>query len=351
MNTASLPEPPQYTTREKLEAALGLVVSSLPNGLARVLAGKPTVVEGRTLDPHAQLLLRLSERVKTKRSEVPLEVARRGMDVTASQLSQTRRPAVDVETTTLAGRGARIYRARDQRSRAGIVYFHGGGFMLGSPNSHDYPCRLLAEKMGATVFSVDYRLAPEHPFPAAVDDATAATLEVGRRAEELGLEADKIVVSGDSAGGCLAIIAALEADDAGCKLAAVLTVYPGVDFTMSMPSLQTLGRSFFLERDDILFYRKNYLQGADEKHPRASPFFRTDLQRMPPTVLVTAGFDPLRDEGDRFAGMLGEAGVEVSHLSFPELFHGFWNTSALPAAKRAFDLTIEALKERLAQSK
>lgn len=341
--------PPSPSMRERIETLLGRGLAALPAPVARRLAGEARVIEGRTLDPHVQLLLEIHARVKNKNFEVPLAQARRAMEVTANQLSEARAHAVSTEDRVIGGRPARVYRSSSLgQPTTGLVYFHGGGFVMGSPHSHDAPCRRMAERLQGIVISIDYRLAPEHPFPAAADDATATALAVLRNASEFGIDPHRVVLGGDSAGGGLSIVASLEAFDAGLRPAATLAIYPAVDFTMSMPSHETLGKGFFLEHEDILFYRRNYLQGADEKHPRASPYFRTDLQRMPPTVVVTAGFDPLRDEGDRFADKLADAGVRVQHLSFPEMFHGFWNTSAIPGARRAFDLTMDALEHLLA---
>ena len=344
--------PPRPRLRERVETELARTLARLPDPVARSLAGPPVHREGRTLDARVQLLLRARSMVsKRGSSQMSVTEARRELDLSANQLAERPRAPVAVEDAEVAGRPARVYRPTtgddDGPTPPGLVWFHGGGFVVGSLDSHDGPCRAMARALGATVVSVDYRLAPEHPFPAAADDATAALREILGSGAALGVDPARVAVGGDSAGGNLALVASQDTREDARRPRATFAVYPAVDFTMSLPSHTTLGRGFFLESEDIRFYRRTYLNGVDPTHPRASPWFLPDLAGLPPTVMVTAGFDPLRDEGDGFADMLRAAGVAVDHRSFPSLFHGFWNTPLLPAARAAIDESLTLLRARL----
>jgi acetyl esterase len=168
------------------------------------------------------------------------------------------------------------------------------------------------------------------------------------RAAAFDVDATRIAVGGDSAGGNLAAVLAFDVRGDATTPCAQLLVYPAVDFTMSFPSHETLGKGFFLEDAHIRYYRATYLAGADMRDPRASPWFRDDLSGLPPAVVVTAGFDPLRDEGDAYGERLKAAGGEVSSFSPPDLFHGFWNCAGcLPRARAAIEEALAALRPRL----
>ena len=214
-----------------------------------------------------------------------------------------------------------------------IVFFHGGGFVLGDLDTHDNQCRALCREAEAVVLSVDYRLAPEHPFPAAPEDCFAATRWAAEHVDELGGDAGRIAVAGDSAGGNLAAVTALMARDAGGPaLAAQLLIYPGTDFVGGYPSETENAEGFFLTRADMEWFREQYVAGADPTDPRLSPVHAPDLAGLPPAVVVTAEFDPLRDQGDAYARALEEAGVHVIKRSYGGLIHGFFDLGALSPA-------------------
>ncbi len=220
----------------------------------------------------------------------------------------------------------RLYASGHGGLRPALVYFHGGGFVFGNLDSHDAVCRALAKESGAMVISVDYRLAPEHKFPAAVDDAYAATVWVAANAEKLGIDARRIAVGGDSAGGNLATVVAMRCRDAGGPtLAAQVLIYPVTDVSsFETGSHRELGEGYFLTRAGMEWFTGHYLASADQKrHPEASPLLAPNLSGLPPALVITAEFDPLRDEGEAYAQRLKQAGVPVTATRYPGMIHGF----------------------------
>ncbi len=213
----------------------------------------------------------------------------------------------------------------------GLVFFHGGGWVIGDLDTHDVVCRSLADEGGIVVISVDYRLAPEHKFPAAVDDAIAATTWIAAHAGEAGIDGARLVVGGDSAGGNLAAVVAISARDGdGPAIAGQLLIYPATDFAMTHPSHREPETSILLTHSVIRWFRDHYLNDAADVHDwRASPARAPTLNGLPPAYVLTAGADPLRDEGDEYAGRLKQAGVAVTHRTFPGQFHGFFTMGKL----------------------
>jgi len=207
-----------------------------------------------------------------------------------------------------------------------LVYFHGGGWTIGDLDTHDVLCRQLAQAAGAAVVSVDYRLGPEHRFPAAVDDCVAATRWVREQAAALGVDASRLAVGGDSAGGNLAAVVCLALREAGEPLPAFqLLIYPATDMRAVAPSHESNGRGYLLTRDSIAYYTGHYL-GEDvalRSDWRASPLLASDHRGLPPALVLTAGFDPLRDEGLQYANALSAAGVPAQYLCFERQIHGF----------------------------
>jgi acetyl esterase len=206
-----------------------------------------------------------------------------------------------------------------------LVYFHGGGWVIGDLDTYDVLCRQLTAEAGVSVVSVDYRLAPEHKFPAAVDDAWAATRWVVAHGAELGVDAGRLAVGGDSAGGNLAAAVALLArDHAGPAIALQALVYPVTDGKMDTRSYEEFSEGFLLTRETMRWFFAQYLNGeADAADWRVSPLRAPSLSGLPPALVVTAGFDPLRDEGEAYAARLREAGVRVDAVSYGGMIHGF----------------------------
>ncbi len=230
---------------------------------------------------------------------------------------------------------ARIYTPKSLRKSNGLapclVFFHGGGWVIGDLDSHDVVCRKLAHEAEMLVVSVDYRLAPEHKFPAAVDDAIAATKWVAANAKPLGIDTAQILVGGDSAGGNLAAVVALAARDGdGPKLAGQVLIYPATDFAMSHPSHTEPETSILLTHSVIKWFCNHYLNGAaDIDQWKASPARARTLAGLPPSYVLTAGADPLRDEGAEYAARLKQAGVPMTYRHFPGQFHGFFTMGKL----------------------
>jgi acetyl esterase len=212
-----------------------------------------------------------------------------------------------------------------------LVFFHGGGWVIGNLDSHDVVCRKLADEGQLIVISVDYRLAPEHKFPAAVDDAVAATTWIAGNAKGLGIDASRLMIGGDSAGGNLAAVVAISArDDNGPAIAGQVLIYPAVDLAMKHPSHREPETSVLLTHTVIKWFSAHYLNSAaDDNDWRASPARATTLAGLPPAYVLTAGADPLRDEGDEYAERLKAAGVAVTYRHFPGQFHGFFTMGKL----------------------
>ena len=236
---------------------------------------------------------------------------------------------------------ARVYRPAGSGPHPTIVLFHGGGWVIGDLDTHDAMARSLCRDCEAVVVSVAYRLAPEAPFPAAVDDAEAATRWVAERLPELG-GSDRLAVAGDSAGGNLAAVVAQRLRDSdGPRLCGQLLVYPAVDVTGDYASRWENAEGYFLDLPTMAWFLDHYAADAAlHEDPRISPLRHTDLSGLPPAVVVTAEFDPLRDEGEAYAAALDEAGVEVEVRRFDGMIHGFFDMGAFsPGAQAAVDET------------
>ena len=233
-----------------------------------------------------------------------------------------------------------------------LVYFHGGGWVIGSVDTHDGTVRAVAEGSGVTVVSVDYRLAPEHPFPAAIDDALAAIRWVADHAAELDVDPGRMALGGDSAGGNLAAIAAQELAAAdGPTPRFQLLIYPVTDGTMAHPSIDENAEGYFLTKTTMNWFWQQYVGDGDRTGPRVSPNHAPDdvLAAAPPALVITAEYDPLRDEGEAYAARLSAAGVDVTATRYDGMIHGFFSLRDLiPEGKAAVDQACEALRAALA---
>jgi acetyl esterase len=273
-------------------------------------------------------------------SDVPTaRAALRGMSL-ANLDPSTVEQVPSVENATIASSiPVRIYRREPGQSTPTVVYYHGGGFVLGDLDTHDGICRKLSNDVDAVVVSVDYRLAPEHPFPAAVDDAYAALTWVVEHIDDLGGDPDRVVVAGDSAGATLAAVSAQRATAEDIPLAAQLLAYPAADGAGDYPSMAENAEGYFLTKADIDWFFAHYVgdaarddSGALLTDVRAAPLRAESLAGLPPAIVATAEFDPLRDEGNAYAEALAAAGVHVDHRQFAGLIHGFYGMGAGSAA-------------------
>jgi acetyl esterase len=229
-----------------------------------------------------------------------------------------------------------------------LIYLHGGGWTIGDLETHDTLCRELANRTPCAVVAVDYRMGPEHKFPAALDDCVAATRWVAGQAADLGIDTARIAVGGDSAGGNLATVVALTLrDGGGPSLRFQLLVYPATDQFLDTPSHVAFADNYLLTHDNILYFRANYLRGPEDYGDwRASPLKAADLSRLPPTLIITAGFDPLRDEGKAYAEALATAGVPVTYTCYDGMIHGFFMMGGImEAANQAVREAAAALAQ------
>jgi acetyl esterase len=248
---------------------------------------------------------------------------------------------------------ARVYASGPGGLLPGLVYFHGGGFVFGNLDTHDAVCRSLAKESGAAVISVDYRLAPEHKFPAAVEDAHAATLWIAANAASLGIDCQSIAVGGDSAGGNLATVVAIRCRDAGGPpLSAQVLIYPCTDLSsFETDSHRQFGEAYFLTRAAMEWFTGHYLPSPNfVRHPEASPMLAADLGGLPPALVITAEFDPLRDEGEDYARKMERAGVRVTVSRYPGMIHAFVSMrGVLAGGRRAISEAAEFLRTATAR--
>jgi acetyl esterase len=310
------------------------VMPRIPDRLKRILLGGRRVsIDGNTLDTTLQFML-----AAQRAAGLGGLVASTDVDDTRAhlrRLSAHLRSGVQADTRDIRIPGpdgssihARHYRSAGNQPAPLLVFFHGGGFVIGDLESHDELCRLICRDAGVHVVSVDYRLAPEHPAPAAVEDCYAAYRWCVSTAADLGADPARIAVGGDSAGGNLAAVVCrlARADDAPAPVLQLL-IYPVTDFVSDTRSKVLFADGFFLSQADIDWFRDRYLSGSALAlaDPRVSPLLADDLSGLPPALVLTGGFDPLRDEGTAYADALAAAGVPVDHRRYGSLVHGFVN--------------------------
>ena len=275
-------------------------------------------------------------------TEVSPDEGRRNFDRMRRATAGARVEVGAVEDLILPGPGgdlrARLYVPVGDGARPtpGLVFFHGGGWVFGDLESHDGACRTLCREADIRVVAIDYRLAPEHRFPAAADDAIAATAWVAAHAARLGIDPGRLAVGGDSAGGNLAAVAALHARAHGPALRSQVLIYPVTDRRTDTPSYEENARGFMLERDGMRWFFDQYARtDADRDDARLAPLRAASFAGLPPALVVTAGFDPLRDDGTSYARALTEAGTPVVLMENPGLIHGFIGLAAVSAAAAA----------------
>jgi acetyl esterase len=350
------------TPVQRLGHGVARALAALPPAIQVRLSGRqPVCIDGETLSPQMQLMLALLER----RDERPLDT----MTPTDARRERRRLAAV------CAGKPVPIGSVHDLEIDAGVplrarhyapsegggphpllVFFHGGGFVFGDLDTHDGICRLLCRHAGVHVLAVDYRLASEHPFPAAVEDARGALRWAAGHAHELGADPSRLGVSGDSAGGNLAaVVSQLAARDGGPAPLLQLLIYPATDCTRRRRSRELFGEGLFLTEAHMDWFEASYLGSvgdANAHDQRASPLLAQDLSGLAPALVVTAGLDPLRDEGEDYAHALRAAGTPVVLRRFPGFIHGFISAAGISRACR--DAVIEiagATRAMLASSR
>ena len=308
------------------------VLPVVPDAAKRLMA-RAVTIDGNTLDPTLQLALttlKLSgEADLTARDDV--EYSRQRIRRMASTIDRNPLPVGDVTALSIPGPAgpipARHYRPPNDEIRPLLIYLHGGGWVVGDLDSHDNVCRYLCRNAGIHVLSVDYRLAPEHPAPAAVDDCYAAYRWALEHGDELGTQPGVVAVGGDSAGGNLSTVISRLGRDDGVPPALQLLLYPVTDQRGATKSRALFASGFFLTAHDLVWCREQYVGTSklDVTDPLVSPLLADDLAGLPRALVITAGFDVLRDEGDAYATALRDAGVTVDHRQMPTLIHAFCN--------------------------
>jgi acetyl esterase len=334
--------------RARTESVLVRALAGLPHGLLRSMLGRPVVIDGQELHVEAQLGLKLLQLGGSPALEtLSVPEARAQVVADARAFEGPKRKISRVEEVSVNGAsgslGARLYVPGDVRRDHGLlVYFHGGGFVVCDLETHDNTCRFLAQHAGAAVLSVDYRRAPESPFPAAIEDALAAFRFAQDNATEFGADPARVAVGGDSAGGNLAAgVACLAADNGGRAPAFQLLFYPWLDLSRKRVSYDLFGDGFYLTEAELDWYRGHYVTGpADVLDPRCSPLLISDLAGVAPAYIATAGFDPLRNEGEEYAARLRSAGVPVALRRHRGLIHAFVNAIGIGNIGR--DALLEA---------
>ena len=305
---------------QRLQAALGPILASLPDAVLRRLAGKPIVVDGQQLAPDMQLVVKaLAKRPMT----APNAAALRKQQRIGAQIANG--PLIDVHAVRdldVEGLPARHYHPGGLAPL--VMFLHGGGFVFGDLETHDRLCRMLCKHAGVHVLAIEYRLAPEHPFPAGADDAERAWQWVSAHAEGLGADPARLAVAGDSAGGNLSTIVAQRFAGTALAPKAQLLLYPTVDYKSDHPSKSLFADGFFLTREAMAWFDEQYAQaGGNLADPRHAPGTANHLANQPPAIIVTAGFDPLRDEAEIYGEALRRAGSQVIVRRFSGLIHGF----------------------------
>jgi acetyl esterase len=298
-------------------------------------------VQAVPLDPQLQAM-----RDQRERDNVPPLYAMSLADARAADLASIRagggepEPVDEVDDVSMAGPGGelrlRVYRPAIRRPLPALLYFFGGGWVLGTIDTADGVCRSLANSCGALVVVPGYRLAPEHPFPAAIDDCYAAVRWVAEHADEIGADPARLAVGGDSAGGNLAAGVALRARADGPALVGQLLVYPNTDQLADDESMRAADDPFLFNRRSVAWYRDHYLaDSADAASPLASPLRAESLAGLPPALVITAEYDPLRDQGEAYARRLADEGVQAELSRYPGMAHGFFTMAGSVDASRA----------------
>ncbi|MES1990010.1 MAG: alpha/beta hydrolase [Pseudomonadota bacterium] len=310
-----------------------------------------------TLDPQVKALLEgMAANPGPRIMDLPVVDGRAMYRGIAATFDLQGVPIGAVEDRTIAGPAGeialRIYTpvAAGSGALPVLVYFHGGGWVIGDLETHDALARTLANEAGCKVVAVDYRLAPEHVFPAAVDDCYAALKWVAANGASIGVDVTRLAVGGDSAGGNLAaVIAQMAKAEKGPQISFQLLIYPVTDTNVDTGSYTANASGYFLERDGMIWFFNHYLKNVDRNDPRIAPLKAKSLAGLPKAYVVTAGFDPLRDEGRAYADALKAAGVPTVHVNYDGMIHGFFNLQgAFDVAKVAVKTAAKALKEALA---
>jgi acetyl esterase len=302
------------------------------------------------LDPQLAELLRIAEEAGGPPvGALPPDEARAGYAVVAAAQFGPVDEVFAVEDRDADGVPVRLYRpVETTETSAALVYFHGGGWVIGNVDTHDGMTRAFARRAGVVVVSVDYRLAPEHPYPAAVEDAWASASWVLAHARDLGIDAGRVAVGGDSAGGTLAAVVARRGRDAGTPFAAQLLLYPVISSLADSASYELFATGYGLTAEGMRWYWRQYISDRDGgEDPEISPLALAEAKGLPPAIVITAEADVLRDEGEAYAALLAESGVEIEQRRYPGMIHGFLR---MPGVVDSAGTALDEVSASLARS-
>ncbi len=336
--------------------ALDLSHTAMSEGDAlRFLDGHRIRMGSRTMDPKAQIVGEFVKSIRVPGFFPPLPELRQQLRVMVSLMDEPAPALPRVEDIRIPGPAgeipARVYSSSAAKTpQPAVAYFHGGGWVQGDLETHHGLCARLAKHAGVLVVAVDYRLAPEHKFPAAVEDCLAAYRWLRAKGRDVGADTDRVAVAGDSAGGNLSAVVSQLAASGGTPVPTCqVLIYPAVDFSLETDSHRELADGHVIPRDRILWYTEQYLKSeADKTDLRASPLRAPSLKGQPPAMIVTGGFDPLRDEGRAYGDRLRQAGVDVVYREYPGQIHAFVSlTKAIPQGMACTLEIAEFLRQRL----
>jgi len=321
----------------------------------RLLDGHRIKMGDRTMDPKAQIVGEFVKSIRVPGYYPPLPELRQQLRVMVSLMDEPAPALARIEDIRIPGPAgeipARVYSASAATTPLpAVVYFHGGGWVQGDLETHHGLCARLAKHAGVLVVAVDYRLAPEHKFPAAVDDCLAAYRWARAKGRDVGADPARVAVAGDSAGGNLSATVSQLAESEGSPVPTCqVLIYPAVDFSLDTASHREMVEGHVIPRERVVWYMQQYLRNdADKTDLRASPLRASSLKGQPPALIVTAGFDPLRDEGRAYGDRLREAGVDVVYREYPGQIHAFVSlTKAIPQGMAATLEVAEYLRRRL----
>src|SRR6266403_5806048 len=321
----------------------------------RFLDGHRIRMGSRTMDPKAQIVGEFVKSIRVPGYYPPLPELRQQLRVMVTLMDEPAPELARVEDIRIPGPAgeipARVYSSSAAKTpQPAVAYFHGGGWVQGDLETHHGLCARLAKHAGVLVVAVDYRLAPEYKFPAAVEDCLAAYRWLRTRGRDVGADPARVAVAGDSAGGNLSAVVSQLAAAGGTPVPTCqVLIYPAVDFALETASHRELADGHVIPRDRSVWYGEQYLKSeADKADLRASPMRASSLAGQPPALIVTAGFDPLRDEGRAYGDRLREAGVDVVHREYPGQIHAFISlTKAIPQGMACTLEIAQYLRQRL----
>ncbi|HEY3065660.1 MAG TPA: alpha/beta hydrolase [Methylomirabilota bacterium] len=320
----------------------------------RLLDGHRLRLGSRTMDPKAQIVGEFVKSIRVPGYFPPLPELRQQLRTMVALMDEPAPALPRIEDIVIPGPAgeipARVYASNVGGAQPTVAYFHGGGWVQGDLETHHGLCARLAKHASVLVVAVDYRLAPEHKFPAAVEDCVAAYRWLRTRGRDIGADVGRVAVAGDSAGGNLAAVVSQLAASAGTPVPTCqVLIYPALDFSLEAESHRELADGHVIPRERIVWYAEQYLRSETDKSDlRASPLRAPRLAGQPPTLIVTGGFDPLRDEGQAYAERLREAGVDVVYREYPGQIHAFVSlTKAIPQGMACTLEIAEYLRRRL----